>query len=77
MHRDMKVYEEVGADAVGLAISSSILFALEKQRPYPNSQRNHCIGHSESLSTLHEQTPWPLVRERTIPTERPPRVDEM
>jgi hypothetical protein len=24
-----------------------------------------------------EQTPWPLVRERTIPTERPPLVDEI
>jgi hypothetical protein len=23
------------------------------------------------------QTPWPLVRERTIPTERPPLVDEI
>jgi hypothetical protein len=25
----------------------------------------------------HLQTPWPLVRERTIPTERPPLVDEI
>jgi hypothetical protein len=24
-----------------------------------------------------KQTPWPLVRERTIPTDRPPLVDEM
>jgi hypothetical protein len=24
----------------------------------------------------NKQTPWPLVRERTIPTERPPLVDE-
>jgi hypothetical protein len=24
-----------------------------------------------------EDTPWPLVRERTIPTERPPLVDEI
>jgi hypothetical protein len=24
-----------------------------------------------------EQTPWPLVRERTIPTELPPLVDEI
>jgi hypothetical protein len=23
------------------------------------------------------QTPWPLVRERTIPTDRPPLVDEI
>jgi hypothetical protein len=24
-----------------------------------------------------KRTPWPLVRERTIPTERPPLVDEI
>jgi hypothetical protein len=24
-----------------------------------------------------KQTPWPLVRKRTIPTERPPLVDEI
>jgi hypothetical protein len=24
-----------------------------------------------------QQTPWPLVRERNIPTERPPLVDEI
>jgi hypothetical protein len=26
---------------------------------------------------VYKQTPWPLVRERTIPTERPPLVDEI
>jgi hypothetical protein len=25
----------------------------------------------------YKQTPWPLVRERTIPTDRPPLVDEI
>jgi hypothetical protein len=25
----------------------------------------------------NKQTPWPLVCERTIPTERPPLVDEI
>jgi hypothetical protein len=29
------------------------------------------------LLALIKQTPWPLVRERTIPTERPPLVDEI
>jgi hypothetical protein len=29
-----------------------------------------CIG-------LVKQTPWPLVRKRTIPTERPPLVGEI
>jgi hypothetical protein len=27
--------------------------------------------------STEEQTPWPLVRDRTIPTERPPLVDEI
>jgi hypothetical protein len=30
-----------------------------------------------TLSNKQKQTPWPLVRERTIPTERPPLVDEI
>jgi hypothetical protein len=25
----------------------------------------------------NKQTPWPLVRERTIPTDRPPLFDEI
>jgi hypothetical protein len=33
------------------------------------------IGDYKILQT--KQTPWPLVRERTIPTKRPPLVDEM
>jgi hypothetical protein len=36
---------------------------------------------SSSLCSLreqkHKQTPWPLVRERTIPTARPLLVDEI
>jgi hypothetical protein len=27
--------------------------------------------------TKKKKTPWPLVRERTIPTDRPPLVDEI
>jgi hypothetical protein len=33
-----------------------------------------------SYTTIYyktKQTPWPLVRERTIPTERPPLVNEV
>jgi hypothetical protein len=26
---------------------------------------------------IQKNTPWPLVRKRTIPTERPPLVDEI
>jgi hypothetical protein len=29
------------------------------------------------IKTKKKKTPWPLVRERTIPTERPPLVDEI
>jgi hypothetical protein len=29
------------------------------------------------LNKSNKQTPWPLVRERTIPTDRPPLVDEI
>jgi hypothetical protein len=29
------------------------------------------------LRNINKQTPLPLVRERTIPTERPPLVDEI
>jgi hypothetical protein len=32
---------------------------------------------SQIILTNIKQTPWPLVRERTIPTERPPLVDEI
>jgi hypothetical protein len=29
------------------------------------------------VASTTKQTPWPLVRERTIPTDRPPLVDEI
>jgi hypothetical protein len=34
-------------------------------------------GGVASDQTLQTKTPWPLVRKRTIPTERPPLVDEI
>jgi hypothetical protein len=37
-------------------------------------------AHTTQLAVQKEtkkQTPWPLVRERTIPTDRPPLVDEI
>jgi hypothetical protein len=37
---------------------------VEKLTPTTNKQTN-------------EQTPWLLVRKRTIPTDRPPLVDEI
>jgi hypothetical protein len=34
-------------------------------------------GVANSRFLQNVDTPWPLVRERTIPTERPPLVDEI
>jgi hypothetical protein len=39
-----------------------------------NSKRERERGHTY---TQTKQTPWPLVRKRTIPTERPPFVGEI
>jgi hypothetical protein len=33
--------------------------------------------HSIRIQLTKKKTPWPLVRERTIPTDRPPLVDEI
>jgi hypothetical protein len=33
--------------------------------------------HTINRNTKNEQTHWPLVRKRTIPTERPPLVGEI
>jgi hypothetical protein len=33
----------------------------------------HCLA----VQSNKQQTPWPLVRKRTIPTEQPPLVDEI
>jgi hypothetical protein len=35
------------------------------------------IVKEEDLRLYNKQTPWPLVRERTIPTERRPLVHEI
>jgi hypothetical protein len=58
-------------------------------RAYRNSESNRCPPtsaevmktwiHTSTAPTnkTNKQTPWPLVRERTIPAERPPLVDEI
>jgi hypothetical protein len=46
-----------------------MLHAVEEEeciKGFGRKERGHC-----------KQTPWPLVRERTIPTDRPPLVDEI
>jgi hypothetical protein len=35
------------------------------------------LGDKKCITLQNEQTPWPLVRERTIPTERSPLVGEI
>jgi hypothetical protein len=43
-----------------------------------NKEGNLLTSFQDGLcSKKTKQTPWPLVRERTIPTERPPLVDEI
>jgi hypothetical protein len=40
----------------------------------------HGHKHGQIFAELLDEkntSPWPLVRERTIPTERPPTVDEI
>jgi hypothetical protein len=34
------------------------------------------LGYGDETGSNEKKTPWPLVRKRTIPTERPPLVDE-
>jgi hypothetical protein len=35
------------------------------------------VHNKGTRQNKQKQTPWPLVRERTIPTDRPPLVDEI
>jgi hypothetical protein len=35
------------------------------------------LAMAATFTKTNKQTPWPLVRERTIPTDRPPLVDEI
>jgi hypothetical protein len=54
---------------ISLKISSLPNFVTEN----PNKMFIWYLGNLSNK----KQTPWPLVRERTIPTERPPLVDEI
>jgi hypothetical protein len=52
-----------------IMISLAELAACEEYLPHSST----CV----IITQLLDQPPWPLVRERTIPTERPPLVDEI
>jgi hypothetical protein len=41
------------------------------------SSEIHVTSTFKVKNKINKQTPWPLVRERTIPTDRPPLVDEI
>jgi hypothetical protein len=49
----------------------------DKNRRATNKDDSEEKRSVEQLHNKQKQTPWPLVRERTIPTERPPLVDEI
>jgi hypothetical protein len=38
---------------------------------------NSLVLIKHNNANTNKPTPWPLVRERTIPTDRPPLVDEI
>jgi hypothetical protein len=44
-----------------------------------DSAKEDVVGKSKHImqAGVTKQTPWPLVRERTIPTDRPPLVSEI
>jgi hypothetical protein len=51
---------------------------------HSNRRENHkpynlelLLGYKTKNKQTNKQTPWPLVRERTIPTDRPPLVGEI
>jgi hypothetical protein len=53
---------------------------LALQRSREQDVISYTVWITEIVSArlmLQKQTPWPLVRKRTIPTERPPLVDEI
>jgi hypothetical protein len=49
-----------------------LLFVVNNKGLYSITSQIHGLNKQKQ-----KQTPWPLVRERTIPTERPPLVDEI
>jgi hypothetical protein len=56
---------------IGTATAGFLYSALKTEFGVPANAK------TKSGRFKQKQTPWPLVRKRTIPTERPPLVDEI
>jgi hypothetical protein len=56
---------------------SPVRYELGSHIPEDDILHIHRRGNLRSYTKKNKQTPWPLVRERTLPTERPPLVDEI
>jgi hypothetical protein len=70
----------VGPEELGNLIKIiHLIGSRTRDLPVCNSALTTTLPRAPKLetSTQPKQTPWPLVRERTIPTERPPLVDEI
>jgi hypothetical protein len=67
----------IGELGTTLAVTSNrrTLRRIQDNKAEVNCSINQYI--SFITNKTKKQTPWPLVRERTIPTERPPLVDEI
>jgi hypothetical protein len=62
MHREIRALMEKCAGPESAGLTRGIIITL---------------ATSARQEQTKKQTPWPSVRERTIPTERPPLVDEI
>jgi hypothetical protein len=51
--------------------------SLDSTEAYPWEPTQPLIQWKHKNERTNKQTPWPLVRKRTIPTERPPLVGEI
>jgi hypothetical protein len=63
------------AEGLFATMTSGTELQCEHELKTANIVRRYVYTNEPHAS--QQQTPWPLVRERTIPTDRPPLVDEI